>query len=73
MNITTPWPIWLSVSSAAEFLDVSTDTILRRVIEWTDSPVPGKVRYKCLKLGEGTRMERRYYRPDLETLLVTAE
>ena len=73
MTFTAPWPIWLSVSSAAEFLDLSTDTILRRVIEWTDSPVRGKVRYKCLKLGEGTRMERRYYRPDLETLLVTAE
>src|SRR5207245_1756702 len=38
----------------------------------SDSPVPGKLRYKCLKLGEGIRMERPYYRPDLETLLVTA-
>ncbi len=72
MKSENPWPNWLSLSSAAEFLDVSTDTVLRRAVEWTDSPIPGKLRYKCLKLGEGTRMERRYYRPDLETLLVTA-
>ena len=70
MSSSTVWPIWLSVSSAAEFLDVSTDTILRRATDWTDSPVSGKVRCKYLKLGEGTRMERRYYRPDLEALLV---
>ncbi len=72
MKSENPWPNWLSLSSAAEFLVVSTDTVLRRAVEWTDSPIPGKLRYKCLKLGEGTRMERRYYRPDLETLLVTA-
>jgi hypothetical protein len=64
--------LWNSASGAAEFLDVSADTIHRRAIPWRDSPVPGKVRFKLLKLGNGTRMERRYYRPDLEALLVTA-
>lgn len=32
--------------------------------------MPGKIRFKLLKLGEGTRQERRYYKPDVEALLV---
>ena len=31
--------------------------------------VPGKLRYKLLKLGEDTWRERRYFEPDLEALL----
>ena len=72
MTPQSPWPIWLSLASAAEFLDLSRDTVLRRATEWQEYSVPGKVRYKYLKLGEGTRMERRYYRSDLEALLVEA-
>jgi hypothetical protein len=61
---------WLSRKGAAEKLDVSVDTIERRAIPWQDEPVPGKLRYKHLKLGEETRQERRYCEEDLEALLV---
>ena len=61
---------WLSRKSATEKLDVSVDTIERRAISWQDVPVPGKLRYKSLKLGEETRQERRYCEEDLEALLV---
>lgn len=64
--------MWLSLSGAAEYLDVSTDTLGRRATEWQNEPVVGKVRWKYLKLGDNTRMERRYYAPDLDALLVTA-
>jgi len=64
--------MWLSLGGAADYMGVSEDTIGRRAIPWQDAPVPGRVRYKLLKLGENTRMERRYYVPDLETLLVRA-
>ena len=66
---------WLSLGSAAEYLDVSTDTILRRAVPWpkdNGDPIPGRIRYKKLMLGEKTRMERRYYKPDLEAFLVPA-
>ena len=61
---------WLSRKGAAEKLDVSVDTIERRAIPWQDYPVPGRLRYKYLKLGEETRQERRYCEEDLEALLV---
>ena len=46
--------VWLSLAKAAEYLDVSKDTVLRRAVEWTDEPVPGKVRTKYLVLGADT-------------------
>jgi len=61
--------VWLSLAKAAEYLDVSKDTVLRRAVEWTDEPVPGKVRTKYLVLGADTRQDRRYYLPDLERWL----
>ena len=61
---------WLSRKGAAEKLDVSVDTIERRAIPWRDDSVPGKLRYKHLKLGEETRQDRRYFEADLEALLV---
>ena len=61
---------WLSRKGAAEKLDVSVDTIERRAIPWQDEPVPGKLRYKFLKLGEETRQDRRYCEEDVEALLV---
>ena len=61
--------VWLSLAKAAEYLDVSKDTVLRRAVEWTDEPVPGKVRTKYLVLGADTRQDRRYYVPDLERWL----
>jgi hypothetical protein len=62
---------WFALSTAAKYLDVSEDTINRRGIPWQDSPSPGKLRWKQLKLGEGTRMERRYLRENLDALLVS--
>ena len=66
-----PNSMWLALSGAAEYIDVSTDTISRRAVEWPkdNAPVPGKVRYKHLKLGDDTRQERRYYLPDLVAML----
>jgi len=61
--------MWLSLAKAAEFLDVSKDTVLRRAVEWSDEAVPGKVRTKYLVLGNDTRSDRRYYLPDLEKWL----
>jgi hypothetical protein len=61
--------MWLSLSSAASYLDVSVDTMSRRAAEWSEKFIPDKVRWKHLKLGEGTRKERRYFVPDLEALL----
>jgi len=61
--------LWLSLAKAAEYLDVSKDTILRRAVQWTEEPVPGKVRTKFLALGDDTRQDRRYYAPDLEKWL----
>ena len=61
--------IWLSRREAARKISVSVDTIERRSLPWQDEPVPGKLRYKYLKLGEDTWRERRYFEPDVEALL----
>jgi hypothetical protein len=65
--------LWASLSGAAELIDVSVDTILRRAVDYEAEPEKihlypcpqGKVRRKKLKLGEGTRQDHRYYTPDL--------
>jgi len=65
--------LWASLSGAAEFIDLSPDSILRRALEYRGDPdeihlhpcPEGMVRYKKLKLGKNTRQERRYYLPDL--------
>ena len=65
--------LWASLSGAAEFVDVSVDTVLRRAVEFLGDPdqiqlhtcPEGMVRFKKLKLGKDTRQERRYYVPDL--------
>ena len=44
--------IWLSLKAAAAKISVSVDTINRRALEWQDEPVPGRIRFKRLKLGE---------------------
>ena len=61
--------VWLSAKGAAKKLSVSTDTIERRGIEWQDAAERYKVRYKYLVLDEGAEPVRRYYEPDMETLL----
>jgi len=69
--------LWVSLAKAAEFIDTSKPTILRRAV-YFDKHVEeidryqcpeGKVRYKKLKLGKNTRQERRYYIPDLRLWL----
>ena len=65
--------LWASLSGAALLVDVSTDTILRRAVEFCGNPdeihrhpcPEGMVRFKKLKLGKDTRQDRRYYTPDL--------
>lgn len=60
---------WLSRKDAARKISVSVDTIHRRAIPWQAEPVPGKIRWKYLKLGQGTWRDRRYFEPDIEALL----
>lgn len=67
--IENPLIPWLSLGGIAAYIDVSTDTVLRRAIPWQDLPVRGKIRFKHLKLGDGTRQERRYYAQDATDLL----
>ena len=64
---------WLSRKDAAKKIGVSVQTIQRRAIAWEVDGgfIPGKVRFKLLKLDDDTRQERRYYEPDVEALLVT--
>lgn len=74
MAMKSPAPVffvWLSVSEAARFLDVSVDTIARRGIPWQEIHVPGRLRYKLLNLG-GEKKERRYTVEDCEALLEKA-
>jgi len=62
--------IWLSRKQAAAKISVSVDTIERRAIAWQKDPVPNRLRYKMLKLGDDTRQPRRFYEPDVEAMLV---
>ncbi len=69
--------LWVGLSKAAEYLDVSDDTILRRAVPYNGDPEEiglhpcpeGKVRCMQLNLGKGTRQQRRYYLPDLNKWL----
>jgi hypothetical protein len=62
--------MWLSPREAAKKLSVSTDTVSRRGIEWQDSPVPFRMRFKLIVLDESAEGERRYFEPDVEAMLV---
>lgn len=62
--------IWLSRKQAAAKVSVSVDTIERRAVPWEPERIPGRIRFKLLKLAEDTRQERRYFEPDIEALLV---
>ncbi len=48
--------LWLSLSAAAEYLDCSKDTILRRAVPWEDLHAVGTIRYKHLKLGGDSQL-----------------
>jgi hypothetical protein len=60
--------MWLCGESAGEYLDCSRDFVEQRAVPWPkdDSLIPGKARYLLF----GKKEERRYYRPDLDNLLV---
>lgn len=57
-------------SAAARYLDVSPDTIERRGIPMQKEHVPFRIRYEEPQLRRDGRKFRRYYRPDLESLLI---
>jgi len=61
--------MWMGATASARWIGVADDTIARRGIPWQDEFVPHRVRYKVLDLDPGTEGDRRYYLPDVETLL----
>jgi len=64
---------WLSLGTAAEYLDCSADTVCRRAIPWQEEAAKGRIRFKLLQLNEdkSKRRERRYFLDDLDALLVS--
>ena len=62
--------MWYRGKEGSEFVGISRDTLEHRAIPWQPQPVPFKVRFKLLVLDEGAEPVRRYYRPDLEALLL---
>jgi hypothetical protein len=64
---------WLSLGTAAEYLDCSPDTVCRRAIPWQEEGIRGRIRYKLLQLDQdkNKRRERRYFVEDLDALLVS--
>lgn len=60
---------WLSRNEAADLIQMSIDIVERRGIPWQEEPLKYKIRYKVLKLDEGTRGLRRYFRADIEALI----
>lgn len=66
---------WMTKVQAANHLGLSVDTIERRGIPWQSEPVKFRLRLKYLVLGEdgkgeSTRPLPRYFREDVEALLV---
>jgi len=39
--------LWASLSGAAEIIDLSTDSILRRAVPWSEEPVEGRIPLPC--------------------------
>jgi hypothetical protein len=59
---------WMTRLEAAEFLRVHPDTIDNHRVLWTEGAViPGKMRYKMLKIGS-SRLPR-IWREDVERIL----
>jgi predicted DNA-binding transcriptional regulator YafY len=65
--------VWLSVKECAKKLSVSDDTIYRRAVPYQAAPVPNRIRYKILKLDDGTEEGRRFLDEDAERLLHTPQ
>lgn len=62
--------LWIKASSAAARVDVHRATIEKAGVPWTNAPVKHKVRYRNLVLKEGSSGHRRYYRDDVDALLI---
>jgi len=61
--------MWLKAKTAARILDSHRDTITRRKIPWSDNYRHGRIRFKELTLDDGTKVELRFYWPDVKSLL----
>jgi hypothetical protein len=61
--------MWMRGKEAADWIGVSRDTIERRGVGWHPQAVPYRVRFRLLQLDPGAEPTRRYYRPDVESLL----
>lgn len=62
-------PVIMRIERAAEFLDVSRDTIEKRLVDWQDSCVPFRIRCARIQLKEGGSAIRSCFRADVEALL----
>lgn len=62
--------IWLSAGDAGSKISMCRDTIENRGIAWQEDYVPYCIRYKELQLDRDGRKIRRYYEPDVESLLL---
>lgn len=62
-------PVIMRIERAAEFLDVSRDTIEKRLVDWQDSYVSFRIRCAKIQLQEGGRGIRSCFRADVEALL----
>ena len=62
--------MWLGGKEAAMYIGFSRDYVEARAIPWQDDYLPFRVRYKHAIGEQGGQPTRRYYRPDLDALLV---
>ena len=64
--------MWLSGKEAGEYIGMSRDYVEDRAVAWPDDDayVPYKVRYQFIVGKKGADPVRRYYRPDLDALMV---
>jgi len=64
--------MWLSGKEAGEYIGMSRDYVEDRAVPWPDddSYVPFKVRYRFIVGQKGAVPVRRYFRPDLDALMV---
>jgi len=64
---------WLGGKEAGMYIGFSRDYVEDRAVPWQDDLIPFKVRFKHVIGNEGAEPVRRYYRPDLDALLVNPQ
>lgn len=62
--------MWLGGKDAGLYIGCSRDYVEQRALPWRDDYVPFKVRFKMLVGDPVGQPTRKYYRPDLDALLV---